>query len=178
MRLVTLSVRGARSVLTRLAGRGYEVRVPTGTDKNGRHVFAHQGHTTVYRLPRFPDKEEPQCPLQGGTRVPPSVVQWGTTVPIRGEPQFPPSPHIPSGNPHPREARGTDEIDLVIHTLAEHTGTTVRRDHAALVCDQLIGDRTDIRDQAAFLTGAMRKDTDPQRFLPTPEPPRFDRSQL
>jgi hypothetical protein len=42
------------NILGRLAKRGLEVRVPTGTDRRGRPTFANNGHNTRFRLPEFP----------------------------------------------------------------------------------------------------------------------------
>lgn len=104
IRRVGLGVRGLRQVLIRLAGRGMEVRVPLGTDRLGKPVFAVPGRACRYRLPV----------LQGGTTVPPSSDDGGTTVPPGGTPvppkgepqfrqaapQFPPTPHS-SSSPRP-----------------------------------------------------------------------------
>src|SRR4051794_4719353 len=45
---------GVVKALLRLAGRGIEVRVPIGMDKNGDPVYARPGQVTRYRLPVFP----------------------------------------------------------------------------------------------------------------------------
>lgn len=42
--------------LRRLAKAGIEIRVPVGTDKKGRPVFAMRGHRTVYLIPVFPER--------------------------------------------------------------------------------------------------------------------------
>ncbi|MEU0493515.1 hypothetical protein ABZ249_30175 [Nocardiopsis sp. NPDC006139] len=43
--------------LRRLAKADIEIRVPLGTDKNGKPVFALKGHRTVYLIPVFPERE-------------------------------------------------------------------------------------------------------------------------
>ncbi|MEV0968494.1 hypothetical protein [Microtetraspora glauca] len=42
------------NVFGRLAKRGLEVRIPTGTDKRGRPTFANNGHSMRFRLPELP----------------------------------------------------------------------------------------------------------------------------
>ncbi|MFI6819234.1 hypothetical protein ACIBG7_43085 [Nonomuraea sp. NPDC050328] len=42
------------NVFGRLARRGLDVRVSTGTDKRGRPTFANNGHSMRFRLPEFP----------------------------------------------------------------------------------------------------------------------------
>ncbi|MYR30695.1 hypothetical protein GTW20_00050 [Nocardiopsis alba] len=46
----------ASKALRRLAKAGFEIRVPVGTDKNGKPVFAMKGHRTVYLIPVFPER--------------------------------------------------------------------------------------------------------------------------
>jgi hypothetical protein len=46
-----LSESGLRKVFGRLADKELEVRVPIGTDKHGRPVFAHEGRSTDFRVP-------------------------------------------------------------------------------------------------------------------------------
>jgi len=55
--------RRVRQVLTELATRGYELRVPAGCNKRGEPVFATRGHRTVYEIPTFGPK--------GGSVLPP-----------------------------------------------------------------------------------------------------------
>lgn len=42
--------------LRRLAKAGIEIRVPVGTDKRGKPVFAMKGHRTTYLIPVFPER--------------------------------------------------------------------------------------------------------------------------
>jgi hypothetical protein len=46
-----MGARGVRQALERLAGRGYELRVPIGKDKNGAPVYAVRGQGRTYRIP-------------------------------------------------------------------------------------------------------------------------------
>lgn len=65
------------NVFGRLAKRGVEVRVPTGTDKRGRPTFANNGHNTRFRLPDFP----------ASVALPPtqsSIDEW--TFPVENHP--------------------------------------------------------------------------------------------
>lgn len=45
--------RGIRQALTRLAGRGLDVRVPLGYDRRGAPVYAVPGRVRQFRLPHF-----------------------------------------------------------------------------------------------------------------------------
>lgn len=50
-----------RAAMRRLAARGIEVRVPFGTDRAGRPVYAHRGQVPRYRLPSFPPPSGCRC---------------------------------------------------------------------------------------------------------------------
>lgn len=73
-----VSERGLRQIFDRLARRGMEVRMPQGTDRRGRPIYATKGLRPLLRLPTL-----------GGTPVPPSDALGGTTVPPTEEPPFP-----------------------------------------------------------------------------------------
>lgn len=47
-------------VLLRLSRHGYEMRIPHGTGKDGRPVFASRGHGTDYCVPILPPREKPR----------------------------------------------------------------------------------------------------------------------
>lgn len=51
MRRARLTDSGLRKVLSRLAARGLECRVPLAADKEGRPVYAFEGRTSSYRVP-------------------------------------------------------------------------------------------------------------------------------
>jgi hypothetical protein len=51
---VGVSLKSLGAILGRLARRGLEVRVAVGTDKIGRPIFAHNSHSTEFRLPELP----------------------------------------------------------------------------------------------------------------------------
>ena len=48
-----LTADAVRKVLQRLAARGLEVRVAVGKDRKGRAIYAYEGASTRYRIPRF-----------------------------------------------------------------------------------------------------------------------------
>ena len=68
---------GIRKALIRLAGRGYDVRVPLTKTADGRAVFAVKGHRAVYRLPRF---ERRQLAVPAGTPFRDKAVTAGTPL--------------------------------------------------------------------------------------------------
>jgi len=53
-RAARLSDAGLSKALQRLAKRGLECRVPIGTDKRGRPVYAARGRSMAFRLPELP----------------------------------------------------------------------------------------------------------------------------
>lgn len=53
-RATRLSDAGLSKALQRLARRGLECRVPIGTNKHGKPVFAAKGHSMQFRLPELP----------------------------------------------------------------------------------------------------------------------------
>jgi hypothetical protein len=68
------------NIFGRLAKRGLEVRIPTGTDKRGKPTFANNGHNTRFRLPEFP----------ASVSLPPaqsSIEEW--TFPVDNTPDQP-----------------------------------------------------------------------------------------
>jgi hypothetical protein len=48
-----IDVESLSRTMRRLAGKGWELRVPTGVDRKGRTVYAHRGHRTVFEVPRL-----------------------------------------------------------------------------------------------------------------------------
>jgi DNA-binding transcriptional ArsR family regulator len=199
--------RSVRRTLTRLTDAGLIERVPVGVDRNGAPVYAHRGHSTVYRIARLRPgggaKEDPAVPLppvdnssvsrtdespfparkedarvlhlreKGGPLGP----ERGTVRSERGT-QRSPLPSYPSRNPHHARAgtrtgaHAREETATVIDALERRTGKTVTAEHARLVARQLLEGRS-VRDRSAYLRGAIDRDADPSRFLPTPTPPRY-----
>lgn len=53
-----MNVESLSKTLRRLAAKGTELRVATGTDKSGRLVFAHRGHRTDFAIPRLCPEDE------------------------------------------------------------------------------------------------------------------------
>jgi hypothetical protein len=178
-----LTQRSLRRVLDELAARGLELREATGVGRDGRPVYASRGHATVYRVPDL-------APVKGGRPQPPSEEvkgdagrslsgekggharsERGPLVVRKGAVDDPPSLQEPSGT---RDARAHARlVPVVMEALRERTGRTIDHDHATRVVRQLLGDRDGIRDPARYLAGAIAKDPEPTRFLPTPTPPRF-----
>lgn len=193
--------RSVRRTLTRLEGRGLIERDEVGTDRNGRPIYAHRGHATVYRIARLavaepvplpvppapvedPESRTPLSPIDEGkadARVLHLAEKGGQPRPERGTPvtgkadtAVPPPLTVPSGNPHPR-GRSRDERAAVIDAVRERTGRTIPDDHADRVVAQLLAGRSDIRYRAAYLRSAVHRDPNPDRFVPTPIPPRYRR---
>ncbi|MGH3669592.1 MAG: helix-turn-helix domain-containing protein, partial [Pseudonocardiaceae bacterium] len=55
-----------RKIVRQLAERGYDPRVPVGTDKNGKPIYAHKGQSAVYRVPDFRrDSTDPKASPRG-----------------------------------------------------------------------------------------------------------------
>lgn len=48
-----LSDRSIQELLSRIAKKWVELRVPLGKDDNGKPYYSHRGRRTVYRIPRF-----------------------------------------------------------------------------------------------------------------------------
>lgn len=100
---------GIGKALRRLAKFDIEIRVPIGTDKNGRPVFAVKGHRTNYQIPVFPEREfmPPKVGLQADhknersayrqTNKPPKVGLQGAKVGLQADPP-PQSPHTSSSD--------------------------------------------------------------------------------
>lgn len=85
-------------VLARLGARGLEVRVPIGTDKKGRTVFATRGKATAFRLPELPASMAlPTGKWSGQDR----------TIP-ESEPVDNPPPEPPEDTPEDEEWSGVD----------------------------------------------------------------------
>ena len=60
-RRMRLKIRGVQDALRRLAENKLDVRVPLGTDKNGKPVYAHRGRVPRFKLPEFPPPEGCPC---------------------------------------------------------------------------------------------------------------------
>lgn len=108
---------------------------------------------------------DPQC----GGREPLGV---GATDPQprgRGPLKRDPSPSNPSIHP------AREEINAVRKALHDQTGKLVDTDWAERVIRELLKDRPGIRNRQAYLVTAIQRDKDPRRFLPTPQPPRYER---
>jgi DNA-binding MarR family transcriptional regulator len=82
------------------------------------------------------------------------------------------NPQEPSVEPSYPRARA-DEVAAVIKALRDRTGKTIDEHHATLVIKHLLDGRDGVRDRIRYLTGAITKDPDPGRFLPTGTPPQY-----
>lgn len=98
--------------------------------------------------------------------------------------RFPP-PSSPDSGPDLSKISPTDQsrarepstlAAVVVDALRERTGRTIDHDHADRVARQILGDR-DITAPLHFVVGAIKKDANPGRFLPTPTPPPFVRPE-
>lgn len=105
---------GLKKAFQRLAKRGLDVRIPLRIGKDGRPVFACEGHSMRFQLPRFPASVELGGDLRGGPPEPPSdpvenpVDNTPGDPPPRprgGPPEPPSSPRGGPGGP-PSEPRG------------------------------------------------------------------------
>lgn len=76
------------------------------------------------------------------------------------------------------DRRQTGEITAVRKALHRRTGRFVTPEHAQLIVDQLLDNRAGIGNREAYLVGAIKHDEKPERFLPTPQPPRFTRDMI
>lgn len=89
----------------------------------------------------------------------------------KGPTDGPPIPHTP----HTPQIRA-GEISTVVAGLRSRTGTEIDRDHAERVARQILDAAPyRVRDARKYLAGAITRDDRPERFLPTPTPPRYQR---
>jgi hypothetical protein len=118
-----LTPRGVRAALHRLAKRGYELRVPISTGKDGRPVYAARGRSTDFYVPPLPPRPAPErrhedaafedgkaarmC-QKGGTNVPER--RHDHAAPLLMSPQISLSPYaqlvsdrLPEATPEERE---------------------------------------------------------------------------
>lgn len=186
-----LSASSVRDILAQLARRGYELRVPAGTDTNGKPVYAHHGRNTAYRLPDFRERRQdpgtfkaPDSRHLDETKAPDSRHERRQVSGTKAPDSRRPSPHISSDIPscardddHPEN--GNPETQAVIAALHRRTGQAIDPGRAAGVVRQLVGERGSgsarpgVGSRVAYLAGAIAKDPDPSRFLPMPSPPPF-----
>ncbi|PWU45491.1 hypothetical protein DLJ47_34495 [Micromonospora sp. S4605] len=139
--------------LQRLAARGYELRVPRGTDRLGREVFAYRGTQSTYRLPALADAKDGR-PSTQSTRErvddgAPIVEKGWTTVrervddgPRKGGPSSTPSPQSPQ---YPQQQRAS----AAERTIQTRLGCTAGE--AAAVAAEITTRRPEIRSLPAVL---------------------------
>lgn len=74
-----------------------------------------------------------------------------------------------------REAAPPYHLDAVIESIKQRTGRTITHDWAAKIADLILDGRT-VNDKITYLRRAIDAEPNPhQRFLPTSQPPPFDR---
>lgn len=84
-----LSADALRKAFQRLGRRGLDPRVRIGTDRRGNAVFAYEGKSLTYRVPRFDQRPTPYARTPGGgikrrdDRPTTDHMRGGTTVPQR-----------------------------------------------------------------------------------------------
>lgn len=173
------SDRSVRKALVRLAERGYEVRVPTGTDRRGRPTFAHTGHATVYRIPalqRGPHRAalmgEPQGPLQelkeasqGRKRRPHRAAKEA--------PQGPPPLNEPSKEPsNPRDRRANADLNTIRAALVKVGCKRLDDDWCRQVVKHAEQNGTVRKDLTGFVVACIERE--PERFTPVADyAPRY-----
>jgi hypothetical protein len=104
-----------KAALRDLAGRGVDVRVPLGNDRNGAPIYAVRGHKSTYRLPDLTEDRrgdsDPLSALKVVAQRPPmdeigghDPTRKGVMIrSVRGSPSDPPSPQgTLKENPHAR----------------------------------------------------------------------------
>lgn len=170
--------RSVRRALADLAARGVELRVPIGRNHDGTPRFAGPGHRTVYRIPDLTWRS----PATSARRSP-AAASGGQIGEIRrSDPddlavtRDRPDPHeliMTSSRAHAREI-DPDTTAAVVSALHERTGRTVDNTHAAQVAHQLLNAaHGTVAKPAAYVAAAISRDCQPDRFLPTPTPPRY-----
>jgi hypothetical protein len=125
------------------------------------------GRTPIYRLNvrhQVTHVAEPTCVISE-----PNVRHFRGQRASSGDAQNPQEPSVEPSYPRAR----ADESAAVIKALRDRTGKTIDEHHATLVIKQLLDGRDGVRDRTRYLTGAIAKDPDPGRFLPTCTPPRY-----
>lgn len=163
-------------LLSKLAGRGLEARVPLGTDSRGRTVFAHEGRVADFLVPVLPaaershedattershespttDPEVARSSVRGGTEVPP-LERERSHEDATLVPSF---PQIPSIDLRTRDLPD-GHVDAVAAVLARHGGH-IDEDQAL---DALAGieawakrKRDPIVDMVRFVNSRTRED--------------------
>jgi hypothetical protein len=151
------------------AGRGRRLCAHADRDGAGMH-WLESGE----RCPDAPPATGRPRPVDGRGHRAPVVERTGHQRPgAPGTGARSPEQDHPADQIRPGAAALGGLARVVVETIREVTGRTVDPFHARLVVRQLVGDRAGVRNPAAYVAGAIRRDADPGRFLPTPVPPRF-----
>lgn len=106
-----MSEDGLRKVCQKLAARGYEVRIPVGTNKAGSPVYAYKGRAVDYRVPVFPRRELPPERRDNSTALGDAkagqLSAKGGTVVRKGGQMYRPFPQFPQRSLISLNARAT-----------------------------------------------------------------------
>lgn len=145
-----LTKHGIGKALQRLAARKIEIRVPLGTDKRGRLVFAHEGAKSRYSIPHLPERS-PHSP----TTQRPEVAPQGDLSEPSGRPvgsEWSPcgvSEVAPQGDPATHSSSKSTQLARAASIIINRTDASP--DEAAAVVAAYARDRPDIRNLAAVL---------------------------
>jgi hypothetical protein len=107
--------------------------------------------------------------------------------PPRRKPRDKAAQGLETGSPDPRDTAAhesdlsdqpdqSEEISLVIRHIAERTGVTVDRQWAAATRDLILA-RPGIVNRRSYLIRTLATDKNPERWLPTPQPPPYNAQQ-
>lgn len=174
-RLTDLAELSVPAMLTRIAEKWIDVRVPIGKDSKGRPVYGRQGHRTVFEFPddltRSDDGQtlEPSRVDDHQTNVRPASNQTFDAQQQKVRRSSTPSPQIPSGISSsrsrtvalPRADAKQRQQPNPIQTILDHTDAT-EADAQGLV-DHLTND-PDVKTVAGFVR-KLAQDGDLQRRL-------------
>lgn len=165
-----LDASNVRRALDRLTRRGYALRVPLGTDKHGRPVYAYRGHATAYRVPELERRALPHAfTPEKGARC---DTERRAQSDLKARDVRTPSPQEPSGTLIRAREADDGTCAAIVDALRETTSATVDKTWAAKVARQILDNATGrVAHPARYCAEAIRRDRDPRRFLPTPTPP-------
>jgi hypothetical protein len=198
------STKQVGKVLGKLAEKGIELRVQIVKngrplfDKQGRPVFAYEGHQTTYRIPVFDPVVSPAGDHSGavgssvvsrpedhsgaevprpGLSGPPPGSQWPPAEDSVGPPAGDPSPHLSSGSPHlsSADARPEEEKNDLSRIIEDRIMELLAEHTGRSVkrswasrVRREILDGRDIRDPVRYVAAAVKGE--PFRYLPQAAP--------
>jgi len=175
-----MSAAGVSKALQRLAGRGFEFRVPMSADgrtvfgKDGRTVFAAKGHALDFVVPAIPHRadhrpaseredESPASERQRADRSPVNRAKGRTAVRHRADGGPPPIPQVPSEEISPqarfartREAQAPLATERGSKLLDEHIKAHQHRPPRDLIRQAASAIENLIADEATFTDDQIR----------------------